>query len=66
MDETLSRNLPLIALNRAINLRSPSEELIHHSNRGSQYASKDYVERLNECHIQISMSRNGICYAMHV
>lgn len=36
--------------------------LVHHSDRGSEYASKSYQEMLHQYHIQISMSRKGDCY----
>jgi putative transposase len=53
----LQAALPLAALNRAILVRPPAPGLVHHSDRGSQYASNDYVSRLEECKITISMSR---------
>lgn len=62
MGETMKKELPLAALRRAILTRQPSEGLIHHSDRGSQYCSSDYVDLLNEHHIQISMSRKGNPY----
>lgn len=34
-------------------------QLIHHSDRGVQYCSHDYVKLLQDCHIQISMTENG-------
>jgi len=37
-------------------------ELLSHSDRGSQYASENYRSKLNECGIQVSMSRKGNCY----
>ena len=37
-------------------------EYIHHSDQGVQYASQDYVDRLNELGIKISMSRRGNPY----
>lgn len=40
----------------------PQEGLIHHSDRGSQYASNDYTDKLKEAKIQISMSGKGNCY----
>jgi putative transposase len=49
--------LPLAALNRAIAARPPTPGLVHHSDRGSQYASDDYVRRLEDCQITVSMSR---------
>jgi putative transposase len=54
---SLHAALPLAALNRAIAARPPTPGLVHHSDRGSQYASNDYVRRLEQCHITISMSR---------
>jgi transposase InsO family protein len=53
----LQATLPLKALNRAIAARVPSPGLVHHSDRGTQYACNDYVRRLEECQITISMSR---------
>lgn len=59
----LARNLqtplPLAALERAIASRQPSPGLVHHSDRGSQYASNDYVERLESIGAVLSMSRPG-------
>ena len=57
MGPSLQTILPLTALNRAIAQRPPSPGLVHHSDRGTQYASNDYVRRLEECQITISMSR---------
>lgn len=62
IDKSLSKALVLKALNRALRLRHPSDRLIHHSDRGSQYTSKEYIECLNAHNIQISMSRRGNCY----
>jgi transposase InsO family protein len=36
--------------------------LLHHSDRGSQYASNDYQQLLEDNHIDCSMSRKGNCY----
>ncbi|WP_252503148.1 IS3 family transposase [Sporosarcina sp. Marseille-Q4943] len=58
----LSKELPKLALERALNFRSPAEGLIHHSDQGSQYASADYVDLLKEKKCKISMSRKGDCY----
>ena len=54
---TLHATLPLAALERAIAARAPGPGLVHHSDRGTQYASNNYVRRLEECKITISMSR---------
>jgi putative transposase len=50
------------ALICALGKREPSEELLHHSDRGSQYASKSYRGRLEALGIEVSMSRPGDCY----
>lgn len=59
----ISRNidtqLTLVALRMAINDRNPKPGCIHHSDRGIQYASKDYVNELKFDGFQISMSRKG-------
>jgi transposase InsO family protein len=54
---TLHATLPLAALERAIAAREPGPGLVHHSDRGTQYASNNYVRRLEECKMTISMSR---------
>jgi|tagenome__1003787_1003787.scaffolds.fasta_scaffold20739016_2 putative transposase len=57
LDRKLHTRLPLTALDGAIASRQPGPGLVHHSDRGSQYASDDYVRRLEEAHMLISMSR---------
>ena len=52
----------IIALKRAMVTQPPSPGLIHHSDRGSQYASNDYQVILREHEIMTSMSRKGNCY----
>ncbi len=59
---SLSTELPKIALERALHFRTPAEGMIHHSDQGSQYASKDYIDLLKEIKCKISMSRKGDCY----
>ena len=54
---TLQATLPLAALERAIAARAPGPGVVHHSDRGTQYASNNYVRRLEECKMTISMSR---------
>jgi hypothetical protein len=44
---TLETRLTLAALDAALQSRRPAEGLIHHSDRGSQYAAKPYRERLD-------------------
>jgi putative transposase len=62
MAATLDRSLVLAALRMALETRQPEPGLLHHSDRGSQYASHDYRELLTKYHIQASMSRKGNCY----
>ncbi len=50
------------ALNAALGSRDPSPGLLHHSDRGSQYASVCYRGRLAQHGIEVSMSRRGDCY----
>jgi putative transposase len=59
---TMKKELTLEALEMALTTRRPPEGLIHHSDRGSQYCSKDYTEALNANGIQISMSKKGDPY----
>ncbi|MEM5018703.1 IS3 family transposase [Metabacillus indicus] len=62
MDSTMKKELPLKALNMAIQTRMPREGLIHHSDRGSQYCSTRYINVLDTNKIKISMSRKGNPY----
>jgi len=55
----LQTSLPLAALESAILSRQPRPGLVHHSDRGSQYASNDYVKRLESMGAVLSMSRPG-------
>ncbi len=59
---TIDTQLTLAALERAIATRRPSVDLIHHSDRGVQYASADYVARLESLGARISMSAKGNPY----
>lgn len=59
LDRTLDDELTLTALRMAIRQRTPPPELVHHSDRGSQYASGDYIALLEANHIRVSMSRKG-------
>ena len=54
--------LILEALRRALGWRKPAEGALHHSDRGSQYASEAYRGLLAQHGIQVSMSRAGDCY----
>jgi transposase InsO family protein len=46
----------------ALQQRKPAKGLLHHSDRGSQYASNDYQHLLEKAGGQCSMSRKGNCY----
>ena len=61
-DEHMRTELPLRALKRALQSRNPSPGLIHHSDRGSQYAAKDYRKMLTQWQLAPSMSGTGNCY----
>lgn len=58
MEEKLVRDALLMALGR----RNPIGDLMHHSDRGSQYASKGYQQLLKERGIEVSMNRKGNCW----
>jgi putative transposase len=62
MADHLRSELCLDALKMAIRSRRPGEDLIHHSDRGVQYACFDYRHLLQANDIQLSMSRVGDCY----
>ena len=57
LDRTLATSLPKLALERAIASRHPAPGLVHHSDRGVQYASAEYVQLLLSHQIIPSMSR---------
>ena len=59
LDHTLEAALPLTALQMALGERRPRPGLVHHSDRGVQYASHEYTQLLQQHAIQISMSRKG-------
>jgi putative transposase len=59
LDRYLDDELTLTALRMASAQRSPSAGLVHHSDRGSQYASRDYIGLLAANQIRISMSRKA-------
>jgi putative transposase len=62
MSESLERRLVMDALEVAYRRRKPGRGLIHHSDRGSQYASHDYRKLLSDYGMQMSMSRKGDCW----
>jgi len=62
MRERMDRGLVLAALQMAVSQRRPAAGLVHHSDRGSQYASRDYREALASHGMVASMSRRACCY----
>lgn len=62
MENSLEQNLTQQALERALALRQPSAGLLHHSDRGGQYAATDYRALLADQDIVCSMSRKGNCW----
>lgn len=62
LSRDMTTQLTLAALRQAIEQRHPAPGLIHHSDRGVQYASRDYVEQLAQIGAQISMSSVGNPY----
>ena len=62
MSERITDALTLDALGMALARRQPPRGLLHHSDRGSQYASGDYQRLLGQHHIVCSMSRRGDCW----
>jgi putative transposase len=59
LDRTLEDELTLAALHMALSRRVAQPGLVHHSDRGTQYASGDYTDLLKAHGIEISMSRKG-------
>ena len=62
LSNRLKKDLALSALRRAIAVRTPTAGLIHHSDRGSQYCSDDYLRLLKDQGMIPSMSGKGNCY----
>jgi putative transposase len=62
LSERLERDIVLDALKMALQDRQPPQGLLHHSDRGSQYASHEYQQLLAVHGIQSSMSRKGNCW----
>jgi transposase InsO family protein len=62
MRDTLDAELAVSALENAITTRRPSPGLIHHSDRGSQYACAEYRAVLDAHGMRASMSRKGNCW----
>ncbi len=62
LKDNMADKLVLQALENAYELKQPGKGLIHHSDRGSQYTSNDYRNRLEQYKMIASMSRTGNCY----
>jgi transposase InsO family protein len=59
MQPILAKELAIAALQMALRFRQPTVGLVHHSDRGSQYASNDYQRMVDDNNICYSMSRKG-------
>jgi transposase InsO family protein len=62
LERYLETGLALAALRMALSVRIITPDLVHHSDRGVQYASIDYTNLLKEHQVRISMSRRGNAY----
>ena len=62
LSRTIDTRLTLHALHQALATRRPAAGLIHHSDRGVQYASGDYVARLEQVGARVSMAATGNPY----
>ena len=62
LGETLEAKLAVAALDRALADRAFTQGVVHHSDRGIQYCSREYIQRLEDHGFQISMSRKGNPY----
>jgi putative transposase len=58
----ITKELAIQSLLKAVAAKRPSEGLIHHSDRGSQYCASDYQQLLTQFGMRPSMSRRGNCY----
>jgi len=62
VENFVDRRLTLAALRMALGQRHPDASLVHHSDRGVQYAATEYRAVLESRGIRLSMSRKGNCY----
>jgi len=60
--ERLTRNLIIQSLFKAIAAKRPTQGLIHHSDRGSQYCSHEYRNLMDRFGLKVSMSGKGNCF----
>ena len=59
--EHMKKELVIDAFNMGLNRRNPTAGLLHHSDRGSQYASQSFQDILSRRKFRSSMSRKGEC-----
>lgn len=62
MEDRMMDDLVIAALDQALIHRNPLPGLMHHSDKGSQYTSRDFQKKLAQHHITASMSGTGNCY----
>lgn len=62
LGDRMTTELVLGALDDAYKAKKPKKGLLHHSDRGAQYASIDYRNQLKKYQMEASMSRKGNCY----
>jgi len=62
LGERISKNLVIQSLRMAVKRKQPDPGLIHHSDRGSQYCSGDFIRFLDLFNMKASMGRKGNCY----
>ena len=62
LGERIDEQLTMTALRRAVETCRPAAGLIHHTDRGAQYASRAYRRALEAAGIEASMSRRGDCW----
>ena len=62
LDTNMTESLVIVTLRRAMQQRQPGTGLVHHTDRGGQYASKKYRAILRRAAMTQSMSRAGDCY----
>ena len=62
MGPRMTKNLIIQSLFKAVSAKRPGPDLIHHSDRGSQYCSREYRKMLDQFGMEASMSRKGNCY----
>ena len=62
MNKRMTKQLALDAISMAYWRRKPGSGLLHHSDRGSQYACNEYRKRLDQYGMVASMSRKGNCW----